>query len=112
MDIGHAGKFTPKEWSLPELKKIVAKWQTLMRKHSGWNAVFAENHDQARAVSRFASDLPAHRIFAAKMLATWLTCLSGTLYIYQGQELGMRNVPEEWPIDEYKDIETQNYWAE
>jgi glycosidase len=112
MDIGPNGKFTRREWSLPDLKRIVSKWQNLMYKHSGWNAIFSENHDQPRAVSRWASDLPAHRTFAAKLLATWLSCLGGTLYIYQGQELGMRNVPQEWPIEEYKDIETRNYWAE
>jgi glycosidase len=83
-----------------------------MQENSGWNALFSENHDQARTVSRFASDLPEHRSFAAKMLATWLACQSGTLFIYQGQELGMRNVPKEWLVDEYKDIETQNHWTE
>lgn len=94
------------------MKMIVHKWQTLMEQNSGWNALFSENHDQARTVSRFASDLPEHRTFAAKMLATWLACQSGTLFIYQGQELGMRNVPKEWLVEEYKDIETQNHWKE
>lgn len=94
------------------MKKIVNKWQRLMHDVSGWNAIFAENHDQARTVSRFASDLPEHRFYAAKLLATWLAGLGGTLFIYQGQELGMKNVPMDWAVHEYKDIETQNHWAE
>jgi glycosidase len=112
IDIGTAGKFTHNAWELRVMKRIIRKWQNVMHENSGWNAIFAENHDQARTISRFASDLPEHRVYAAKLLATWLGCLGGTLFIYQGQELGMRNVPEEWPIDEYKDIETQNHWAE
>jgi glycosidase len=94
------------------MKTIVNKWQSLMHNNSGWNAIFSENHDQSRTVSRFASDLPKHRSVSAKMLATWLACQSGTLFIYQGQELGMRNVPKDWEIEDYKDIETQNYWNE
>jgi oligo-1,6-glucosidase len=44
------------------------------------------------------------------MLCTKHTTLGGTEYIYQGEELGMRNIPQSWDISEYKDIETQQYW--
>ena len=112
MDHGAGGKFSPRAWTLPQMKGIVSKWQTLMHASGGWNAVFAENHDQSRTVSRYTSDAPEHRSHAAKMLATWLACLGGTLFVYQGQELGMKNAPKEWSVAEYKDIETQNFWAE
>lgn len=39
-----------------------------------------------------------------------LTTLSGTLYIYQGQELGMRNFSLDWQPEEYKDCESINYF--
>jgi len=45
------------------------------------------------------------------MLATFLGCQAGTLFVYQGQELGMTNVPKEWGIDEYKDLNTLNHWS-
>lgn len=32
--------------------------------------------------------------------------LGGTIFIYQGQEIGISNVPREWGEEEYKDIET------
>lgn len=112
MDVGPRGKFTPRSWDLLDLKANVDRWQTLMFDHGGWNAIFIENHDQARSVSRFTSDEPSHRFKAAKMLAIWLACQSGTLYIYQGQELGMRSVPADWPPEEYKDVESQNAWVE
>ena len=38
------------------------------------------------------------------------TTLSGTLYVYQGEELGQRNMPPGFEPSEYKDIETINYW--
>jgi len=43
------------------------------------------------------------------MLAILQIAQSGTLFLYQGQELGMKNFPETWGIKEYKDIATQNY---
>ncbi|KFY00337.1 hypothetical protein V490_01403 [Pseudogymnoascus sp. VKM F-3557] len=110
MDNGAGGKFEEQKWELSDLKNIVEKWQTRLYEEGGWNASFIENHDQGRSVSRFASDEPQFRVYAAKMLATFIALQSGTLFVYQGQELGMANIPKDWGIEEYKDVETQNYW--
>lgn len=83
-----------------------------MYENDGWNALYLENHDQPRSISRFASDLPEHRVLSAKMLATFLGFQSGTVFVYQGQELGMPNVPWDWTIEKYRDIETLNHWKE
>lgn len=77
-----------------------------------WNALYLENHDQPRIVSRFGSDEPENRALSAKMLAIFLGFQSGTIFIYQGQELGMPNVPKHWKIDQYRDIETLKHWQE
>ncbi|CAF3524975.1 unnamed protein product [Fusarium graminearum] len=37
---------------------------------------------------------------------------NGTLFLYQGQEIGMTNMPRSWGIEEYKDIESSNFFAE
>jgi len=111
MDIGDRGKFSPKK-EMSTFKNIVNKWQTFMIQNDGWNALYLENHDQSRSVSRWASDLPEHRTIAAKMFATLLALQSGTVYIYQGQELGMINIEKERDVTEYKDLETLNYWNE
>lgn len=58
------------------------------------------------------SEEPAYREPSAKALCLMTTTLSGTVFIYQGQEIGMINVPKEWGIDEYQDIATQQYYAE
>jgi alpha-glucosidase len=66
--------------------------------------------DQGRSVSRYASDAPEHREHSAKLLALLLCSLTGTLFLYQGQEIGMVNVPRDWPIESYRDIESVNFY--
>jgi len=44
------------------------------------------------------------------MLAILEITQCGTLYVYQGQELGLCNFPRSWEIEEYKDVASQNYW--
>lgn len=112
MDHGARGKFSPKEWQMSDLKSIVNKWQTFMLKNDGWNAIYLENHDQSRSVSRWGSDLPEFREVSSKMFATFMLLQSGTPFIYQGQEIGMINIPLARDVSEYKDIETLNAWEE
>lgn len=99
-----------KPWALAELKAIVGRWQRFMRDDGFWNAVFIENHDHARSVSRFGNDSAQWRAISAKMLAIFEITQTGTLYVYQGQELGLKNFPRTWGIEEYKDVASQNYW--
>lgn len=44
------------------------------------------------------------------MLAIMMCALTGTLFIYQGQEIGMINVPKSWTIDDFEDIESVSYY--
>jgi oligo-1,6-glucosidase len=95
---------------LRDLKRSFGRWQDGLAA-SGWNSLYWDNHDQPRAVSRFGDDSPEHRVRAAKMLATVLHLHRGTPYVYQGEELGMTNFP--WTsIDEFRDIESLNHYAE
>ncbi|KUI61914.1 Eukaryotic peptide chain release factor subunit 1 [Cytospora mali] len=109
---GSSYKYQFQQWTLPQLKSIVAKWQQFIDGTDAWTTAFCENHDQGRSVSRFTSDSPQHREKSAKLLALMLSALTGTLFIYQGQEIGMVNIPKSWPIDEYKDIEGLGYYNE
>ena len=94
---------------LPDLKYVFSKWQTELEGH-GWNSLFWNNHDLPRIVSRWGND-GDYRVLSAKMLATLLHGMKGTPYIYQGEEIGMTNVPFQ-TIDEFPDIETQNIYQE
>lgn len=103
-------RMTLHEWQPSEIRKSMARWQRLMLDRGGWNSLFCENHDNPRSVSRYTCDTEQYRVVGSKLLSMMMTTLAGTLYIYQGQELGMRNFPLSWEADEYKDIETINYW--
>ncbi|GME64880.1 hypothetical protein GTA08_BOTSDO06418 [Neofusicoccum parvum] len=102
----------PRAWTLPALKDAVQRTQDLIDGSDAWTTAFLENHDQARSISRFGSDRTEEdRTRSGKMLALMLACLSGTLYVYQGQEIGMVNAPPAWPLDEYKDVDSKNFAA-
>lgn len=104
-----SGKWDMVPWNLPELKKIVSRWQTVLHGR-GWNANYLCNHDQPRSVSRFGNDA-GYRVPSAKMLATFIHTLEGTPYIYQGEEIGMTNAAFD-TIGDYRDVETLNYYEE
>lgn len=99
-----------KDWDVKELKGIVSRWQNVMIERDGWNSVFIENHDNPRSVSRYTDDSDEWRDKGAKLLALMQTTMGGTIFVYQGEEIGIKNAPMEWDPSEYKDIETVNYW--
>ncbi|KAF5655337.1 glucan 1,6-alpha-glucosidase [Fusarium heterosporum] len=102
-------RFLPIPFDNSDFKRCLTKWQKLPETTGAWTTVFLENHDQGRSVSRFASDLPKFRERAAKMLATLLATMTGTLFLYQGQEIGMINAPDTWSADDYKCVRSVNY---
>jgi oligo-1,6-glucosidase len=110
LGIGRTHKYEYEGYALSELKTVVSKWQSFIEGSDGWTTAFCENHDQGRSVSRFGCDEPEWRERSAKMLALMMCALTGTLFIYQGQEIGMVNAPKSWPISDYKDIESVNYY--
>jgi oligo-1,6-glucosidase len=108
LDIG-AHKWDRGRVDLRDLKASLGRWQEALAE-VGWNSLYWNNHDQPRAVSRFGSDAPEHRVASAKLLATVLHLHRGTPYVYQGEELGMTNVPFATAAD-FLDIESVNYYA-
>lgn len=112
VDYVNGEKWTKGQLDFQKLKHILMEWQLGIHQGGGWNAIFWCNHDQPRVVSRFGSDATeALREQSAKMLATVLHMLQGTPYIYQGEEIGMTN-PHFNSIDQYRDVESTNAFAE
>lgn len=103
-------QFNFEGFTLSEFKNVVRKMSSFAEGTDAWSTVFIENHDKPRSITRFGNDSPQWRFKSGKMLATLLASLSGTLFIYQGQEIGMTNMPRSWEIEEYLDINTINYW--
>jgi len=46
----------------------------------------------------------------AKLLALMQTTLGRMLFVYQGEDIGVQNAPTSWPIEEFKYVESINYW--
>ncbi|MCG8708712.1 alpha-glucosidase [Brenneria sp. 4F2] len=102
LDYGKYGKFSDVRFKMSDLRATMTEWQQKL--NTGWNSLYWSNHDQPRAISRFGND-ERYRVESAKMLGTLLHMMKGTPYIYQGEELAMRNVNFS-SMDKYKDIET------
>ena len=109
VDADEKGKWSDRKMDLRDLKEVMSRWQKGLE-DVAWNSLFWENHDQPRSVSRFGDD-GEYREVSAKMLATCLYMMQGTPYIYQGQELGMTNVPFK-SIDDFRDLESINAYHE
>jgi oligo-1,6-glucosidase len=103
-----ATKWDVRPFRLRDLKASFGRWQAGLAK-TGWNSLYWNNHDQPRIVSRWGDD-GAYRVQSATMLATVLHLHRGTPYVYQGEELGMRNMPFA-SIADFRDIESLNHYA-
>lgn len=110
VDYENGEKWTKVDYDFMELKKILDEWQDGMSKGNGWNALFWNNHDQPRAISRFG-DPVNHFEASAKLQAQTIHLLRGTPYIYQGEEIGMTN-PNYSDISDFIDVETINAYEE
>ncbi|WP_057744763.1 alpha-glucosidase [Liquorilactobacillus capillatus] len=104
------GKWNDQPVALVDLKQALSRWQKALD-GKAWNSLYWNNHDQPRAVSRFATDNPKYRERAAKMLGTTLHMLQGTPYVYEGEELGMTNAHYK-DLKQYEDVESINAYKE
>jgi oligo-1,6-glucosidase len=104
-----ASKWDVLPFDMRLLRGSLAHWQEGLADPC-WNALYWDNHDQPRVVSRFGDDGEC-RVESAKLLATLLHLQRGTPYLYQGDELGMTNYPFA-SIDDFDDIESVNYYHE
>jgi alpha-glucosidase len=90
------------------LKKVLSRWQHALH-GKGWNALFLENHDIPRVVSKWG-DTGALWRESATALATMYFLMEGTPFIYQGQEIGMSNGIFE-RIEDFDDVLAKNDYA-
>lgn len=100
------GKFSPRTLADGELADVMSTWQETLGER-GWNALYLENHDQPRAVSRFGDPHGAW-YESATALATAYFLQRGTPFIYQGQEIGILGGHFTRPSD-FRDVESLNY---
>ena len=104
---GEHGWYDAPKMEFSKWRKAIFQSQVETQKY-GFKANIIENHDEPRGVSRF---LPAYAQtpVGTKMLGTVNLLLRGIPFIYQGQEIGMKNA--KWnSIDEFDDISTKDQY--
>lgn len=88
---------------LPKLKEVLTRWQ----KAGVWNALYVENHDITRVVSKWG-DAEKYWRESATSIAAMYFLMQGTPFIYQGQEIGMTNTV--FPsLDAFDDVSAKNF---
>lgn len=98
-------KYAVQEWHLQDLDAALGKWQRFIISNDGCTTIFLENHDQARSTSHFGSYNTMHRDMSGKMLAIFLCTLTGTLFVYQRQEIvGLMHLL----VGQWKNTKTSN----
>lgn len=96
-----------RDWKLMDLKMVISDSQKTTAEN-GWYPIFFENHDQPRCIDHFFPDAE-NKTMAAKIIGTLMYTLRGTPFLYQGQEIGMRNAA--WDnIEDYNDVSTVKHY--
>ena len=95
------------EWTAKDLRDILFASQAQANREHGTLANVLENHDQPRTLSKLVPNPADQTPTAAKTLATMYYFLPGLPFIYQGQELGMKNFKRA-DISEFNDVSSLN----
>ncbi|WP_429971045.1 alpha-glucosidase [Fructilactobacillus sp. Tb1] len=95
------------DWSVSDLRQLMFASQKGIKEAEGWFATVLENHDQPRVLSKLIKNADERTPKAAKALATMYFFLPGDPFIYQGQEIGMKNFTRQ-SINEFNDISSHN----
>ena len=97
-------EYEHRPFKLYRYKKALSKWQYALA-GKAWNALYIENHDHPRIISRYGSE--KLRYESGSALAVSFLFLQGTPFIYQGQEIGMSNIRLR-SIENYADVSSIN----
>jgi len=97
-------EFTHQGWSPAAFQNAVLRYEHLLPE-GGWPCYVLSNHDISRQASRYGGRWSVPR---AKVAAAMLLTLRGTPFLYQGEEIGMRD----GKIDrsEIQDPPGKKYW--
>lgn len=105
---GPLGKFDFRKlyyYTNKDFKHVLRFWNHAAQIHQFHVGSTMSNHDQPRAVSRFGDDVN-YRFESAKALMTINFFNVGSPFIYQGEEIAMKNM--DLPIEQWKDFEAKN----
>lgn len=98
--------YDTRAWSVEELKEKLFGTNEATR--NAWLGTCLECHDAPRSIDHYLPE-EGRNYYGASMLAMFNLFRRGTPYIYQGEEIGMRNIRLA-SIDEYDDVSTKNQY--
>lgn len=107
LDIEHGVWHKRRPFDLVEWKHVIDLEQSALNQNT-WAAIWLENHDNPRSIDKYLGKHAS--LEATKMLAAVFFFQKGTPFIYQGQEIGMRNV-EYKSIERYDDIASIDHYT-
>ncbi len=107
--IGLWNRDSQQKINLTQLKDVFSRWQNAME-NGGWNALYIENHDIVRAVSKWGDEGRYWRESATALGAMYFL-MKGTPFIYQGQEIGMTNSSFH-SLEDFQDVSAKNWIRE
>lgn len=99
--------FRPTGWTVKDMRERIFQSQLSIQK-TGWGAPYLENHDQPRSLNKYIPETEINT-YSTTMLGTLFMMLRGTPFIYQGQEIGMTNIPMD-QLSDYDDIATYDQY--
>ncbi len=102
-------RFDDYRYDLNHLKQCFLRYEGEYADYS-WPTIFVENHDNPRMPSKIDTRME-YRDRIAKLLAILLLTARGTVFLYQGQEIGAVNVDFQG-ISEIRDVESINLYNE
>ncbi len=109
MEMPGRDKYVPYDYDLNYLKAHLLKIQQ-NEDADCWPTLVFENHDNPRFINKVTQDDNEMDLFA-KELAVLTMTLRGTVFLYEGQELGLRDVKFR-NAGEFRDVEAKNYYRE
>ena len=97
------------DWTTKDFKKTLFKSHEETKEVNGHFGNVLENHDQPRIIAKLIKDPNFRTPTAAKALGAMYYYLPGVPFIYQGQEIGMKNFTRH-SIDQFNDVSSiSNY---
>ena len=98
LHLAHNFLFLHQPWDPNRFRRVVDEFESLVTPQA-WPCWLLNNHDNSRVASRYGIDGPG--LVRARVAALMLLTLRGTPFLYQGEELGLKDVavPKELVID-------------
>lgn len=105
---GHV-RFQDYEYDLNYLRDYFIDWMENYGNQC-WMSLFYNNHDNPRMVSKITSDTQYHKQIEI-LLAVIQFTLKGTPFVFQGDEMGLKNYPFT-SMEQITDVEAKGYYQE